>query len=748
MTTNDPGSAAFDRARGQGVRSLFAPAIWAMNRLRYAQKFVLIGTVIFVPFALVTWLQGQGSIKQEVFNQKESWGVAYISPLKDFLRYVQRSRLLAATVATGQTGLRDELAQAQASADRVISEVDAQDATYGRELGTTKAWDAVKVEWAGVKKAELRTPADVSAAYDKIGAMVIDIILNQAGNNSNLILDPDLDSYWLMDAFVVKLPALTETLDKAAALAASAAAKGTMTGEERMQLAGFHALADSMVSDLVNVNMRTAYKYQEDNGKGAVLKKALDDDVRKAQERVAEFLILLRASVLVPDKPTAALVDIRQMERAAQDQLYSLYGRIGPQLDDLVQVRVADYRRQRQTALLSAAIGAIVLLWMFIGFYLSVRGSVLGLTRATERMIHGTPETFRLDSADELGGLAGSYNEINGALNEARSLRTRVEEQNVELRENIASILRVMSEAADGKLGVRAEVSETANAEIKRLAAAFNSFMDSLSGIVKSIVESMSKLSSGTTEISAASNQVAAGAESQTQQVIRTSTAMEEMSASIKEVARNAHFTATATETAASRADQGRAKVQNALKGLAGTNTSLQQLLQRSAEIDHVVKLISDIAAQTNILALNAAIEAAGAGAAGARFDVVAEEIRKLAGRTAESTARISATVAEVQREMQTAAERMQMTSTEAEEIGRSFDDIVQGIGSIKEMMNQIKTSTSEQAKGAEQVAEALQLITRVSQQTAQATRETSITIDDLSGVADHMSGTVGRFTL
>jgi chemotaxis signal transduction protein len=223
------------------------------------------------------------------------------------------------------------------------------------------------------------------------------------------------------------------------------------------------------------------------------------------------------------------------------------------------------------------------------------------------------------------------------------------------------------------------------------------------------------------------------GAESQTQQAIRTSSAMEEISATIKEVARNAEATANATDAAATRAQQGSTRVHGTINSLREANAALQRLRQRSAEIDEVVRLIADIAAQTNILSLNAAIEAAGAGAAGARFDVVAEEIRKLAGRTAESTARISANIAEIQREMALAAERMEATAGQAEEIGQSLVDIVEGITSVNDMMSLVSSSTTQQAHAADQVAEALQLITQVSQQTAQATRETAATIDDLS---------------
>ena len=309
---------------------------------------------------------------------------------------------------------------------------------------------------------------------------------------------------------------------------------------------------------------------------------------------------------------------------------------------------------------------------------------------------------------------------------------------------NISSVVGVAEKLATGDLAQRTGVRS--NDEIGVLAHAFNLMADSLSGIVLDLVDRSSRLSSGVTEIASATTQMSAGAESQAQQVVRTSSSMEEMSGSIQEVARNAQATASATEATTTRAREGSAKVQAVLDALEQTNASLQELRQSSEEIDQLVSLITDIATQTNILALNAAIEAAGAGVAGARFDVVAEEIRKLAGRTTESTAQIRVTVAKIQHEVQTAAEQMAQMVTQAEEAGRSLDDIVEGIAAVNDMVAVISGSTSQQADTAGQVADALQLITDVSEQTVQATRETATTVEDLSSLAQEMNATASRF--
>ena len=307
-------------------------------------------------------------------------------------------------------------------------------------------------------------------------------------------------------------------------------------------------------------------------------------------------------------------------------------------------------------------------------------------------------------------------------------------------------VWRATHEMATGDLSSRADVRS--DDEIGLLAQGFNTMAEGLGHIVRRIVDSAAKLASSATEINATANQMSAGAESQAEQVIRTSTSMEEMSAAIQEVARNARSTAEATSVAVTRARDGSGRIQATLSDLDETNQALQRLKDRSAEIDRLVALIGDIAAQTNLLALNAAIEAAGAGAAGARFDVVAEEIRKLAQRSAASSDEIAATVAEVRRETERAAERMASTSAQAQAAGASLDDIVSGIASVDGMVAAITTSTDQQARAAEQVAEALQWITQVTQQTVQAARETAHTTDDLALLAQDMRSAVQQFKL
>jgi methyl-accepting chemotaxis protein len=293
----------------------------------------------------------------------------------------------------------------------VILEVDEQESRFGALLQTTKPWSGIKKSWSEIK-AKRYTSADASEReHNQLTASLVDLILNYAGNYSNLILDPDLDSYWLMDAFITKLPALTETLGKASLLSAKSTNPGA---EDRIELAGLYKTGTTLLSDLMSINMATVYK----ENKSGTSRPALEDAARRSDAAVNKHFADLRQRSLVAGSDPfggsgEALVN---QSMSTVDEVFQFWSKVGPELDSLILTRVRSYSRQRAVGFLTLVLATGILVYAFLAFYRSVQGSVRSLREATGRLIQGTTETFRFAARDELGQVASSYNEINRAL--------------------------------------------------------------------------------------------------------------------------------------------------------------------------------------------------------------------------------------------------------------------------------------------------------------------------------------------
>ena len=266
----------------------------------------------------------------------------------------------------------------------------------------------------------------------------------------------------------------------------------------------------------------------------------------------------------------------------------------------------------------------------------------------------------------------------------------------------------------------------------------FSEVADKLSNGSAQIFSSTSKIAESTIEMSK-------GAESQLSQIVDTSSAMEEMSSSIKEVSESAKGASESAATVSNQVRENTAKIKETIAGVNSASEAINKLKSRSEEIGKVIKLISEIASQTNILALNAAIEAARAGEYGKGFDVVAEEIRQLAQRTAQSTAEIAPIIEKIQKETQATAEAIRKKAVIAAEVGTNFDAMAEGIMSATSMSKSISVAAAQQAKTATQIANSLQIISGVSRKTSKNAEETVSATRDLTKLAEKLKEIISQ---
>ena len=278
--------------------------------------------------------------------------------------------------------------------------------------------------------------------------------------------------------------------------------------------------------------------------------------------------------------------------------------------------------------------------------------------------------------------------------------------------------------------------------------------------VANEVTEVANRLNQASDILAEQMKHLARGVDTTADQTGQVATAMEEMNATVLEVAKNAAETSDASAQANKVAADGGAVVG---KTVAEINSvaeitenlaeALASLSTRAENIGQVMAVINDIADQTNLLALNAAIEAARAGEAGRGFAVVADEVRKLAEKTMTATKEVEEAIRLIQqsttdvvREMDTAKERVLNTSGMAQKAGGVLDEIVGHSNAIADMVRGIATAAEQQSSTSDEINTSVTHINELSQEVLSGIRESNESIKEVSGLAQNLMGLVAKF--
>ncbi|QXE09973.1 methyl-accepting chemotaxis protein [Pseudomonas sp. AN-B15] len=298
--------------------------------------------------------------------------------------------------------------------------------------------------------------------------------------------------------------------------------------------------------------------------------------------------------------------------------------------------------------------------------------------------------------------------------------------------------------------------------EATQLLQALSTMQTNLRKTIEQIAGSATQLGAAAEELSAVTEEASRGLQQQNNEIEQAATAVNEMTAAVEEVARNAVSTSEAsnqsTQAARERRDQV-VKTVDAIQTMTHDVQSTAQMIEGLAaqgrDIGKVLDVIRAIAEQTNLLALNAAIEAARAGEAGRGFAVVADEVRALAHRTAQSTQEIEKMVAGIQNgtgeavsSMQQSNQRTQTTLEMARAAGVALEQITQSIHQINERNLVIASASEEQAQVSREVDRNLVNIRDLATQSAAGANQTSAATHELSRLAVDLNAMVARFVI
>lgn len=368
-------------------------------------------------------------------------------------------------------------------------------------------------------------------------------------------------------------------------------------------------------------------------------------------------------------------------------------------------------------------------------------------------------ETMEMTKEAKAGNLMnkGDLDKFHGAYKEiVRGINDIMDEILLPVRKS-SEALQIM---ATGDLTVR--INEEFRGDFNIIKNNINGLGKSLSELLRDVAEGVVSTASASSQISSSSEEMAAGAQEQSAQTTEIASAVEEMTSTILETSKNANNAAQYSKEAGEKADAGSKQlyqsklgIERITKSAEKTGMIIRSLTKKTDGIGEIANVINEIADQTNLLALNAAIEAARAGEQGRGFAVVADEVRKLAERTAKATKEISDTIKEVQTEAKEADNSM-IEAGEAvgdgvktnEELEKVFNEILQGTQRVKLEIEQVATASEEQSSAAEQISKNIEGISSVTQQSAAGTEQVARATEDLNRLTERLQTLTSKFKI
>ncbi len=348
----------------------------------------------------------------------------------------------------------------------------------------------------------------------------------------------------------------------------------------------------------------------------------------------------------------------------------------------------------------------------------------------------------------------------------AEAQREAAERQEQEARRindaNQAAILRLMNElqgVAEGDVTQQATVTEDITGAI---ADSVNYTVEELRALVGQVQQGAGQVAQTTGAVELTSTELLAASVEQLREIRDTGEAVLAMAGRIVGVSAQAQQAAEVARASLQAAAQGQQAVQASMGGMDALRGQIQDTAKRikrlgesSQEIGEITELISDITEQTNVLALNAAIQAASAGEAGRGFSVVAEEVQRLAERSADATRQIAGLVKAIQGDTQDAVAAMERSTQGVVEGARLSDNAGTALGEIDrvsrrlaDLIAEISRAADDEAQAARQVAGNIQHIFAVAEQTGEGTRSTAHQVRELARIAEALSQSVARFKI
>ena len=665
-----------------------------LKSMRIASKLTLISLSFALPIAVLLYFMIAGINHDIRFAELELLGNEYHRPLIGLMDHLPRHQVLVNRREGGESTADYQLSAQKADIDKELETLTAVDATTGIDLQFTD-------EGLGKRQREKARPHELVQNWkrlnDGLGSMTVQdsnrhhrelidtvrTMITHAGDTSNLILDPDLDSYYLMDITLLALPQTQDRLAQIMAFGEDKLPAGNLDPQSRQQLAVFASLLSEVDFDRVVASSR--FSLNEDAnfyGTSASLQANLPPVLdRYIVDTEAFQQLLLKAAEAETESVT--IDEFRRAGDAARVASFDLWNVAVQELDSLLQTRISDYQGRRQQALIYIAL-ALTLALVLV--YVVARSITQPINVCVESLQHLAAKDLtgdlQLDSGGEMGDIAAAVDQAAGGMREA----------------------------------------------------------------IESIRSNAAALSTAARDQIAASQQMSTDAELTSSQASRAAQAAEQVNGNVQTVAQAAESIAASIREVAEQANEAAGVATDGVRIAETTNSSVAQLGKSSEDIGNVLKTITSIAEQTNLLALNATIEASRAGEVGKGFGVVANEVKELSRETAAAADEIREKIATIRRDTEAAVGAISRIGEIINQINATQTLIAQTVEKQTENTRQIGLNANEAARGTAEIARNISGVAEAAGNTSQGTQQTTSSARDLSRMAADLTALVGQF--
>jgi methyl-accepting chemotaxis protein len=676
--------------QGLPMQYLLSPLVTLLNSISYKAKFILISVLVFAFTSFLVYENYAELNEKFEFSHKELQGAMLLPSVEALLVETQKLRGTTATLLSGNSAVKEKVSSLQASSLEKLNLLK-KDFSETEIVGLDILVSEIDRDLHSLNMRALSMPAkETFDAYTKLIQKELDLII-LVGDNSNLILDPEIDSFYMMDTVVNKLPSIFENTGKARGLGAAVLAKRSIVNREIASLMSFDS---STAKDLrtMESGFKSAYRVNPS------LKEKLDSLKLDFMQKYATFEESMKKHVIL--KQDMSAIDYFAEGTAVISTGEEFYAKTMETLTTLLEARLERIQHKEMVVALEALLFALLLGAIFHAFYFSVSGAVTSVVSQL-KTIEETKDLSKdimIDTKDELREIAVAYNSfrasihatMQNALNSVDSSASNAS-QMLDEAESIAKNSQDMSSVI-ATMAHRGEEIKEALEDSKELAQNSKEQINTAYETLQSATDSIQKLASQ----------------------------VEESSHKEMEMAEK-----------------------------------INQLSQDASDVKNVLTVINDIAEQTNLLALNAAIEAARAGEHGRGFAVVADEVRQLAEKTQKSLSEINATINVIMQNIMEASAEMNQNAKDISSMTETSEDVLKEVEWVNTIMDEatkmIETSAQsieKNAEGVEQMAQDLSDTNKLSEDNSQKVASISQSSSDLAGKVSEIKERVNAFTL